>query len=261
VTARHRRRYPRRRPDHRRTRRRVALAVVLLVIVAVIATALRSGSSSTNTTPALATTPSTQLAPNAPPAPLGLATATGNLVLDVPITRRRITAIVYHGVGTPQVVPLAPLGSQRNSGILNTIAKMLSGAPDGGGGPAYYIDGSGQGATTGSVDVGAVAGTAVYSPVDGKVTSIQPYVIDGTAHGSVISIQPTSTPADVVTLTNLGAVPGLAVGSTVAAAKTKLGMIVDLSKVLSQEMSKYTSDAGNHDHIEVGPALTTNVFL
>jgi hypothetical protein len=235
--------------------------VVLLVVVTVIATALRSGSSSSNTSAALASVPLTQLAPNVPPAPRGLATAPGNLVLDVPITRRRITAIVYHGAGTTTVVPLSPLGSQRNAGILNTISKMLTGAPDGGGGPSYYVDASGQGPSTGSVDIGAAAGTNVYSPVDGKVVSIQPYVIAGTAHGSVIEIQPTNTPADVVTLTNLSAVPGLAVGTPVLAAKTKLGAVVDLSKVLSQEMAKYTSDAGNHVHIQVGPAPAPSSFL
>jgi hypothetical protein len=237
------------------------LAVVLLIVVTVVATALRSGSSTTNTPAALASVPATQLAPNVPPAPRGLATAPGNLVLDVPITRRRVTAIVYHGVGTTAVVPLSPLGSQRNAGILNTISKMLTGAPDGGGGPSYYIDSSGQGPSTGSVDVGAVAGTNVYSPVDGKIVSIQPYVIAGTAHGSVIEIQPTSTPADVVTLTNLRATPGLAVGAPVTAAQTKLGAIVDLSKVLSQELAKYTSDAGNHVHIQVGPAPAPSTFL
>lgn len=235
--------------------------MVLLVVVTVIATALRSGSSSSNTSAAIASVPPTQLAPNVPPAPRGLATAPGNLVLDVPITHRRVTAIVYHGVGDTAVVPLAPLGSQRNAGILNTISKMLTGAPDGGGGPSYYVDASGQGPSTGSVDVGAAAGTNVYSPVDGKVVSIQPYVIAGTAHGSVIEIQPTATPADVVTLTNLSAVPGLAVGAPVLAAKTQLGTVVDLSKVLSQEMAKYTSDAGNHVHIQVGPAPAPSTFL
>jgi hypothetical protein len=52
------------------------------------------------------------------------------------------------------------------------------------------------------------------------------------------------------------------VGTTVSAAKTKLGSVVDLSKVLTQELAKFTSDAGNHVHIEVGPAPATNgVFL
>ena len=64
----------------------IALAVLLLIVVTVIATALRSGSSSQNTPAAIASVPPTQLAPNVPPAPRGLATAPGNLVLDVPIT-------------------------------------------------------------------------------------------------------------------------------------------------------------------------------
>jgi hypothetical protein len=260
VTSRPRRRYPRRRPDHRRTRRRIALAVVLLVVVTVVATALRSGSSP-NTTPALASVPRTQLAPNVPPSPVGLATAPGNLVLDVPISQRRITAIVYHGVGSSQVVPLVPIGTQKNAGIMSTIAKMLTGTPDSSGGPSYYIDDAGQGPSTGSVDVGAVAGTNVYSPVDGKIVSIQPYVINGSAYGSEIEIQPTSTPADVVTLTNLRTTSGIAVGTPVFAAKTELGVVVDLSKVLSQEVAKYTSDAGNHVHIEVGPAPAPSNFL
>ena len=55
--------------------------------------------------------PPTQLAPNAPPAPRGLATAAGNLVLDVPVSERRVTAILYHGVGSTQVVPLTPLAA------------------------------------------------------------------------------------------------------------------------------------------------------
>jgi hypothetical protein len=102
----------------------------------------------------------------------------------------------------------------------------------------------------------------VYTPVDGTIASIRPYVIDGRAHGSVIEIQPTSTPADVVTLTNVAPAPGIVVGTTVSAAKTKLGSVVDLSKVLTQELAKFTSDAGNHVHIEVGPAPATNgVFL
>ena len=235
---------------------------MLLIVVTIVATALRSGSSTNSPAAIASVVPPSQLAPNAPPAPLGMATAPGNLVLDVPINHRRITAIVYHGVGTQNVVPLVPLGSQKNAGILNTIAKMLTGAPDSGGGPSYYVDDAGQGPSTGSVDVGAVAGTDVYSPVDGKIASIRPYVIDGRAHGSVIEIQPTSTPADVVTLTNVAPAPGVVVGTTVSAAKTKLGSVVDLSKVLTQELAKFTSDAGNHVHIEVGPAPATNgVFL
>ena len=69
------------------------------------------------------------------------------------------------------------------------------------------MDARGGGTETGSVDVGAVAGTRVYSPVDGTVVGIRSYVLDGSPHGSVLQIQPTSTPADIVTLTNIRTSP------------------------------------------------------
>jgi len=85
--------------------------VVLLIVVTVVATALRSGSSSSNTAAALASVPPTQLAPNVPPAPRGLATAPGNLVLDVSFgdggiadpeglghELKLITGVVEHGL-------------------------------------------------------------------------------------------------------------------------------------------------------------------
>ena len=78
---------------------------MLLVVVTIVATALRSGSSTNSPAAIASVVPSSQLAPNAPPAPLGMATAPGNLVLDVPINHRRVTAIVYHGVGTQNLVP------------------------------------------------------------------------------------------------------------------------------------------------------------
>ena len=51
------------------------------------------------------------------------------------------------------------------------------------------------------------------------------------------------------------------VGKPVTAAETKLGTVIDLSTVLTQELAKYTSDAGNHVHIEVRPAPAHGVFL
>src|SRR5690349_22465889 len=36
------------------------------------------------------------------------------------------------------------------------------------------------------------------------------------------------------------------VGDQVIAARTRLGTVIDLSRVITQELAKYTSDAGNH---------------
>jgi hypothetical protein len=182
------------------------------------------------------------------------------LELDVPIAQARVTAIVYHGVGDASVIALTPSGHQKNAGLVTKLGNLLTGTSTGAG-PAYYVDSAGGGASTGSVDVGAVAGTRVYSPVDGTIVGIRPYVLDGSPHGSVLQIQPTSTPADIVTLTNIRTASQIAVGDQVIAARTRLGTVIDLSRVITQELAKYTSDAGNHVHLEVGPAPAASLLL
>ncbi len=42
------------------------------------------------------------------------------------------------------------------------------------------------------------------------------------------------------------------------AGSTKLGVLLDLSKVEKQELARYTNDAGDHVLIEVYPAATLN---
>jgi hypothetical protein len=242
-------RHARRRTDHRRRLRLAALGAVLAFTL-VLGVHTLDGGSSAAPTPALAHTPPTALAPDGPPRIESLAGAPGGLVLDMPITQGRITAIVYHGVGDDGAIALTPDGHQRNADLLTRLGNMLVGT-SGSSGPGYYVDSSAPGDPTSSVDVGALAGTGVYSPVDGRVVSLRPYVINGRAWGSVIQIQPSSTPALMVTLTNVNREPSIAVGANVSAGQTKLGTVADLSKVLQQDVARFTSDAGNHVHIEV----------
>src|SRR2546426_934203 len=51
-----------------------------------------------------------------------------------------------------------------------------------------------EGGALRTLDVGAVAGTDVYSPVDGTVVSIREQVISGRPMGSQIELQPSSAP-------------------------------------------------------------------
>jgi hypothetical protein len=255
----HARRASRRQASRRRVRRLGGLAAVLVVTVVLALRMLDSSSGGAPTT-ALANVPRVTLAPDGPPRLESLAAAPGGLQLDVPVTQARITAIVYHGVGANGSIPLVPSGQQRNAGLLTQIGNLLTGGPQQNG-PSYYVDSNAPGASTGSVDVGAVAGTGVYSPVDGRVVSIRPYVINGTPWGSEIQIQPTSAPALIVTLTNVQRAPAIAVGADVSAAVTRLGAVADLSKAMSQDVAKFTSDAGNHVHIEVSPAPAATPIL
>lgn len=208
-----------------------------------------------------------ELAPNAPPevqllATVGTGRLRDRLLIYVPVSQQRITAVVYHATGAAGAIELDPVGSHRNAGVLARLGERLFGG-DGSDGPSYYIDESGSGPDTGSVDVGAPAGTDVYAPVDGIVVGVRPYVLNGRRDlGSVIQIRPDKAPAVVVTLTAIDrGGSGIDVGARVEAAATRLGSIVDLSKVLEQTVAKYTSDAGNHVAIQLSRAPGSSPLL
>ncbi len=236
--------------DRRPQRRLLGLALAIVLCAAILVGALRHGSSSQPGT-ALAQASPTELAPDGPPVVQVLASA-GPLQVDVPIKQQRITAIVYHG-SDQGTIPLHPAGHQLNQSFPARVVARLFGTSSGSG-PSYYIDDSAAGPDTASVDVGAPAGTNVYSPVDGTVVGIQPYVLNGRRWGSVIQIRPVESPATLLTLTNVDKAPSLAVGASVSAATSVLGSVADLSTVLTQDVAKFTSDAGNHVHIELTPA-------
>jgi hypothetical protein len=46
------------------------------------------------------------------------------------------------------------------------------------------------------------------------------------------------------------------VGAAVAAARSKIGSVLDFSRYERQALARYTQDAGNHVTIEVHPAAT-----
>jgi hypothetical protein len=107
--------------------------------------------------------------------------------------------------------------------------------------------------------VGAAPGTDVYSPVDGTIVGITPYVLDGKHYGARIDVQPSGNPSIVVSLTHLHLDPSLTVGSTVSATTSKLGTILDFAKIERQALARVTQDAGNHVAIEVHPAATLSI--
>jgi len=122
--------------------------------------------------------------------------------------------------------------------------------------PHWYQLPGGEGPSTSSLDVGAPAGTDVYSPVDGTVLAIAAVVINGQRVGSRIDIQPAAAPSLVVSVSHVHVDPALVVGSPLTAAATKLGAIVDFAQAEHQALARYTNDAGNHVEIEVHPSAT-----
>jgi len=238
----------------RRTRRLAAVALIAIVlVVTLLLTAFGSGKSTAvrSTPPATAST----VLPAGPPSPVVVATQ-GNLQLHLPVTQSLVTAIGYHGSGEA-TLPLSPVGHQGNEGFFARLFHGIFGGHKGG--LTYYQLDGGAGSSTGELDVGAAPGTDVYSPVDGTLVGITPYVLNGHQYGVRIDISPTSAPSVVVSVTNLRPDPALVVGSTVVASGSRLGTVLDVSRVERQALARYTQDSGNHVAVQVKPAATLAV--
>jgi hypothetical protein len=177
----------------------------------------------------------------------------GDLRLYLPIQEGRVTAVGYHAVGDGALA-LDPVGTQANAGLFTRLLRRLFGEDKGS--IRFYLMGGGTGSETGSLDIGAPPGTDVYAPVNGTVIGISPRMVAGEQHGVRIDVQPSGSPGLVVSLQNLEPDPALSVGSTVAAARTKIGTLIDLSAVESPALAEFTQDRGTHVHMEVRTAVS-----
>jgi hypothetical protein len=189
--------------------------------------------------------------------PLAQIVATqGPLRIQLPIAQAQITAVGYHGAGEG-ALRLDPLGRRGNQGLLGRLRDRIFGV---GSDPlVWYQLAGGRGPSTSSLDIGAAPDTDVFSPVDGIVVGIQDVVIDGRRSGVRVDVQPTSAPSLIVSLSRLRADRALTVGSAVVAAKTRLGAVIDLSRVERMALADFTQDAGNHVSVVVRPAATLSL--
>jgi hypothetical protein len=248
------RRARRERRAARRAQRVAILALVgVIAVITLLLTAFGTGTPAriASTAPA----PALRLLPTGPPTPLVLALQ-GALRLQLPIAESKVTAVGYHAAGEGALA-LHPLGRQRNAGLLSRLAHRIFGGAQAGLG-WYQLDG-GSGPETSSLDVGAAAGTDVYSPVDGKIVGITDYIVNNRVYGRRIDIEPTAAPAIVVSVTHLRPDSSLTVGASVAARTSRLGTVLDLSRVEKQALARYTNDAGNHVSVGVHPSVTLSL--
>ena len=247
----------RRRVERRqaRTARRARLVALLVVLAAVFLVALGLTAFAGNSTaPTSDIVPGPNLATVAQSRPTTeIVALRGPVRLQLPISQSRLTAIGFHSAGDG-ALSLHPVGHQANEGLVQRIVHDVFGG--GGGLPKWYQLGGGG---TSALDVGAPIGSDVYSPVDGTVVAIRPFIVEGKAYGSEIDIQPQNAPSVVVAVTQLVADPALSVGTAVVSGATKLGRVADLSAVEQQALAQYTNDAGNHVTLEVrsAPVLAT----
>jgi hypothetical protein len=177
----------------------------------------------------------------------------GTLNILLPVHQRSVTAIGYSG-GDAGALALVPVGSQANEGLLKRLLHKAVGG--GSGKPRWYQLPGGHGPPTSALDVGAAPTTDVYAPVDGRIVAISKVVLNGRVYGRRIDIQPTTAPSLVVSVSRLRPDPSLAVGTMLTASGSKLGEVLDLSKVERQTLARYTNDEGNHVLLQIHPAAT-----
>ena len=230
-----------------RARALVALALVAGILVVAGVQLISFGGA--GVLPGIA--PATRILPAGAPRPQTLARQ-DQLVLLVPVQQSRITGILFHPVTGADALPLEPVGEPIDQGWIARIVSSFQGEDTGG--PAYQIDGDPT-----SVDIGGPVGTDTYAPVDGKVLSITPLIVNGTTYGDQIAIEPLANPGVVVVASGIKADPALSVGSPVSTrpeAWTRLGRIVDVTGALDPLLARYTQDGGNRVHLEVRPATS-----
>lgn len=228
------------------------VGLLFLVAVLIVTLSLTAFGTDHREASVSAPAPATRLLPPGPPRPQVVASYE-SLTLQLPVPQQRVSALGYHAAGDG-ALPLRPIGSKANEGLVARLVHKVFGGGDGR--LRYYQLPGAHGPGTGSLDVGAPAGTGVYAPVDGTIVAVSDYVLDGRPYGSRIDIQPATAPSLVVSMTRLRAEPGLAVGTSVSASSTKLGRLLDLSRVEEQALARFTHDPGNHVSIEVHQAAT-----
>lgn len=241
------------RASRRRKQARARRLAILLVIglLAAVTLALTAFDGSGGSSPA-ASGPAPLPVTSAPPEPNILATV-GNLRVHSPVAQGGVTAMGFHGSEGGGLV-LQPVGPQANEGLLARLWRRITGSSRTG--YRWYQLDSGP---LRALDVGAVTGTDVYSPIDGTVVAIRDQVVSGRTIGAEIELRPTSAPSLVVTIQNVRPDPALTVGANVAAGSSKLGTVTDITHWERQALADYAPGGGNNVSIQVFPSATLGV--
>lgn len=221
--------------SHHVLKRVVAPAVLVAAVIAAIVLAFYDGDSA-----AESGAPPGQLASPVPPTGIGEDLAPQRVVLAragqvevvLPVPEKQVTAVLFHAIAEQGAINMAPAAS-----VAHNVASDEGGEPG-----------------TAGVDVGAPAGTTVYSPVDGVITAVVPHHVAGRPEGLEIVITPAGVPDAAVRVSHIepgpdGIVPR--VGTAVGGGRTVIGRVRDLARSATFDLSRYTNDAGNNVEVDL----------
>jgi murein DD-endopeptidase MepM/ murein hydrolase activator NlpD len=199
----------------------------------------------------------------------------GALRLRLPVPAESVTAVAFHQSSINHAVAMASLVPEISTGAAARLAAQkrtasatvapaapatatvaatvtaTAASSDVWTGRAIRLWRSGRsGSPDTAVDVGANAGTPVFAPVDGTVVYVREYQLYGKYPDFEVHIAPTGA-ADVdVVLIHISDVC-VAPGDKVTAGITRLASVRRLSNLTTLQLGKYTTDGGNHTHVQV----------
>lgn len=212
----------------------VAPALLAVAVIVAIVFAVTGGSGSGDAAVGPVASPVPPASNSATTAPQRVVMArSGRLEIVLPVVEKQVTAVYFRDAGDPGAIAMTPA-----SGLPHAVTK----------------DEGTSGAPIAAVDVGAPAGSVVYSPVDGVVTAVSPYRVLGRPEGLRIVLTPSGLPDVAVSVTNVEPAPdGIVpqVGTAVGAGRTVIGRVRDMSRVQTPAIARYTNDSGNHVTVEL----------
>lgn len=249
TPAHHRQRAKALRRDQLRRRRAIALAIVVALVALAVWAAYAIPGQSPAAVPENAAAPVfTEKTPDVAEGVI-VARVEGTEVL-LPVARDVTTAVAFHPVDNSDSVTLQPSGERADGG---SLGQKLADVFAGGGGLQYYLTAeadSGESSSTAGLDVGAVPGSPVVSPVDGRVVAVKRYKVLGRYDDVEVHIQLARDPSLLLAITHL-ARPQVTIGDAVASGETALGDVRGFPDSLDQALSRYTSDNGDHVQLMV----------
>jgi hypothetical protein len=169
----------------------------------------------------------------------------GSVEILLPVRLEATTAIAFHPVDNENSVGFLPVGERVDAG--GVAARLADFFGEGGGMRYYQMDGNGSdgSAETARLDVGAVPGVFVYSPVDGRVVGVKDYSLLGRYTDTEIQLQLAGDPSVLLVITHVTR-PAVKIGDEVSAGETALGRVRRYPSEVDQGLSRFTADAGDH---------------
>ena len=171
----------------------------------------------------------------------------GDRNLLLPVAAGDATIIAYQPVSDERALALSPIGDQANS---NALVRFFRGIFSGEPSVRYYLFPGEGGKITSSVMVGALAGSAVTSPVSGTVTAVKSYKLYGKYDDVRIDISLEEMSGTTISLLFVSD-PVISIGEVVTAGKTQLGKVRECPAELGATLAEYTHDSGSHVFLQV----------